>query len=73
MAKGKWSRNGPRPKFIVTCVSDQELDLARVTARSMNMSVSAMLRQLLIDQYYRLATGNYVPIPEQSLDLKIEV
>ena len=70
MTKGKWNRaSHPRPKFLVACATVSEWEQAHVIASSMDMSISAMLRQLLKDQYYRLAKGEYIPSPEQSLDL----
>ena len=70
MSKGKWSRdNAPRPKFIITSVTLQEYDLCHTIARSMGLTISALMRRLIQDQYYRLASNSYVPSPEQSLNL----
>lgn len=74
MTKGRWSRShAPRSKFVITSVTIQESDLAHTLAAAMGLTISAMMRLLIQEQFYRLSTGTYAPIPEQSLDLKVEV
>jgi hypothetical protein len=71
---GKWKRRGRRCKFIVASVSPQELEIAHTLASAMGVTISGMLRQLVLDNYYLLQSGeNYQSPIEACLDLTSEV